>query len=211
MSTTVATKSPDVAAAAAAPAAAPKKAAAKKEKQPKRPEHLRDLEITAWRVAAKQCGYLVKGKKKEEGGGFKHIPQVGTEEHAKIKARQQELIKEWEAADAIPEEFKSKRDPNAPPKKRRAPKKAVADDAAAANDAAVSTRAEVKLQCPGCKAVQLVVIDTTGIQKAEKPKRPRKKRRTDTTPADEEQKATPDNVNVTTAAAVEPSQSMSDE
>lgn len=155
-----------------------------KKKTPKRPEHLRDIDITAWRVAAKMCGYLVKGKKKEEGGpGFQHLPKSGTPEHAEIKLKQAELIREWELADAIPEEYRSKRDPNAPPK----PRKQRAVKRAAAAEPAVTAPSPIAVECCNCHAkLQLEILVTAA---AEPPAKRRRVRRAPAQPAEAEAEA----------------------
>jgi hypothetical protein len=62
----------------------------------------KNFHITAWRQAAKQLNYL---KKEQE---FKSIPKKGTAEYEECKKKAAELIAEWKAAGAIPEEFCSK-------------------------------------------------------------------------------------------------------
>jgi hypothetical protein len=87
--------------------------AAKKVVAPKREPHLRSIGTIAWRVAAQKCGYMMKNAKGgvDENGVKKTalIPYKGTPEHAKIQEIQQALIKEWETANAIPDEYLPKK------------------------------------------------------------------------------------------------------
>lgn len=65
-----------------------------------------NIGLCSWRAAAKEGGYLGGGESKE----FKKLPKQGTEEHEKIKKRQQELVELWKVT-GIPDEFKPKPKP----------------------------------------------------------------------------------------------------
>lgn len=166
-----------------------KKARVPKVVKPKRPPHMQNIDIIAWRVAAKMCGYLAKGKKEEVGGGFQKIPKTGTPEHARIKEKQVELIHQWEEANEIPEEFRNKRstddgteEEKTKRKRKRVSKKdkkkgAETDEKKAEPEpVVVSQTAEFKVLCANCKCIQTMQLTCMNTEKPPVVRKPRKKK-----------------------------------